>query len=235
MKSQTIQNNLLVIKERIALAAQKAGRRAEDIQIVAVTKMVPERLIRQAYNDGLRIFGENRVQEAIPKIMALKDCPEISWHMIGHLQSNKVRKAVENFAMIQSVDSIDIGSKIAGIGHELKRQVEILLEVNVSGETTKFGLSPEEMYSVAEQIREMPELILRGLMTVGPLTIDRGLIRRTFAELKVSFDKIAESQINSGQFNLLSMGMTDDYEIAIEEGSNMIRLGRAIFGERKTI
>lgn len=234
MDSQTIQNNLLIIKERIVQAAQKTGRRAEDIQIVAVTKTFPATLVRQAYTAGLRIFGENRVQEAIPKIIALQDCPEISWHMIGHLQSNKVRKAIENFAMIQSVDSLDLCNKIANISRALGRKVDILLEVNVSGEATKSGLPPEKVFSVVEQVAEVPELILRGLMTVGPLTNDRDRIRRAFANLKGIFDKIAESRINTGQFKLISMGMTDDYEIAIEEGSNMIRLGRAIFGERRT-
>ncbi|MFA7564466.1 MAG: YggS family pyridoxal phosphate-dependent enzyme [Candidatus Neomarinimicrobiota bacterium] len=234
MDSQTIQNNLLIIKERIVQAAQKTGRRAEDIQIVAVTKTFPATLVRQAYTAGLRNFGENRVQEAIPKIIALQDCPEISWHMIGHLQSNKVRKAIENFAMIQSVDSLDLCNKIANISRALGRKVDILLEVNVSGEATKSGLPPEKVFSVVEQVAEVPELILRGLMTVGPLTNDRDRIRRAFANLKGIFDKIAESRINTGQFKLISMGMTDDYEIAIEEGSNMIRLGRAIFGERIT-
>jgi len=234
LDSQTIQNNLLIIKERIVQAAQKTGRRAEDIQIVAVTKTFPATLVRQAYTAGLRNFGENRVQEAIPKIIALQDCPEISWHMIGHLQSNKVRKAIENFAMIQSVDSLDLCNKIANISRALGRKVDILLEVNVSGEATKSGLPPEKVFSVVEQVAEVPELILRGLMTVGPLTNDRDRIRRAFANLKGIFDKIAESRINTGQFKLISMGMTDDYEIAIEEGSNMIRLGRAIFGERIT-
>ncbi|HQQ84673.1 MAG: YggS family pyridoxal phosphate-dependent enzyme [Candidatus Marinimicrobia bacterium] len=234
MDSQTIQNNLLIIKERIVQAAQKTGRRAEDIQIVAVTKTFPATLVRQAYTAGLRNFGENRVQEAIPKIIALQDCPEISWHMIGHLQSNKVRKAIENFAMIQSVDSLDLCNKIANISRALGRKVDILLEVNVSGEATKSGLPPGKVFSVVEQVAEMPELILHGLMTIGPLTNDRDWTRRAFANLKGIFDKIAESRINTGQFKLISMGMTDDYEIAIEEGSNMIRLGRAIFGERIT-
>ncbi|MDD5230511.1 MAG: YggS family pyridoxal phosphate-dependent enzyme [Candidatus Marinimicrobia bacterium] len=232
MNQQTIRNNLLEIMERITRAAEKSGRKSSEIEIIAVTKNVPESVIRQAYQVGLRIFGENRIQEAIPKIAALKDCEEITWHMIGHLQSNKARKAAENFAMIQSVDSLELACKLARIGYETDKHIEILLEVNVSSEATKSGVQPINLVSIAEKIAALPEVTLRGLMTIGPLTTDKKLIRKAFITLRQYFEKISLSGMFQRNFNIISMGMTDDYDIAVEEGSNMVRIGRGIFAER---
>lgn len=233
MNQQLIQNNLLEINERLARAAQKAGRKSSEIQIVAVTKNFPESVIRLAYQTGLRRFGENRIQEAVPKIESMHDCPEIKWHLIGHLQSNKARKAVERFALIQSVDSLALAQKIATIGRENNHQIEILLEVNVSGEAAKSGLPPDDVISVAGAIGELAEIKLRGLMAVGPLTANEKIIRKAFSLLRDKYDKIAERSGYPTDFNILSMGMTDDFEIAVEEGSNMVRIGRGIFGVRE--
>lgn len=232
MNQQIIQDNLLRIRERVAHAADKSGRTPEEITIVAVTKAVHESVIRQAYQIGHRVFGENRIQEAIPKIEALDACFGINWHMIGHLQSNKVRKAVEKFAIIQSVDSLDLARKIARFCRESDRQIEILLEINVSGEASKSGLSPVNLMATSAEIENLSEIVPRGLMTVGPLTTDRRIIRKAFETLRECLEKVAASGIFGINFNILSMGMTDDYEIAVEEGSNMVRIGRGIFGER---
>ncbi len=232
LNQQLIQDNLQKINERLALAAGRAGRRPSEIQIIAVTKNFPESAIRLAYRAGLWSFGENRVQEALPKIESLKDCPEIKWHMIGHLQSNKARKAVENFALIQSVDSPGLAQRIAAIARENKRSVEILLEVNVSGEPAKSGVLPKAIDPVFEEICSLSEIKLRGLMAVGPLTDNEKTIHGAFKLLKDKFDKLAASG-DRADFNILSMGMTDDFEIAVEEGSNMVRIGRGIFGARE--
>lgn len=233
MNQQLIQNNLLEINERLARAAQKAGRDRSEIQIVAVTKNFPESVIRLAYQAGLRLFGENRIQEAIPKIESLRDCAGINWHLIGHLQSNKTRKAVEHFALIQSVDALALAQKIAAIGRENNHQIEILVEVNVSGEAAKSGVSPDNVISVTEAIGGFPEIKLRGLMAVGPLTTNEKTIRKAFSLLREKFNKVAERSNCPAKFDILSMGMTDDFEIAVEEGSNMVRIGRGIFGERE--
>jgi len=235
LNQHIIQNNLLEIKDRIARAARRAGRKPEEIKIVAVTKTHPADVVLLAYRAGLWIFGENRIQEATPKIETLSEYPEITWHLIGHLQSNKARKAVEYFDLIQAVDSAELAERLAGIGREKEQKIPILLEVNVSREATKYGLSPQDLSPVLDKIASLPEIEIQGLMTIGPLAGTDMQIHRAFAELRKIFEKTAAIVAERRRFDILSMGMTDDFEIAIEEGANMIRIGRGIFGERAPI
>ncbi len=215
--------NLARVNERIISACQRSGRAHAEVTLVAVTKNVGVDLIQQAYECGVRDFGENRIQEARTKVEAeVLKLPGIKWHLVGHLQSNKAGHAATLFHVIHSVDSV----KVARIlnDHSTGR-LTVLVQVNVSGEATKYGVSAAELGGVLEKINDMENLDLQGLMTIAPLTGDTGLIRSCFRELR----RLAL------RYNLkhLSMGMSDDFEIAIEEGATIIRVGRAIFGERR--
>jgi pyridoxal phosphate enzyme (YggS family) len=216
-----IEKNLLEIKELIYRACQRSSRNPDDISLVAVTKLVDIEKVKRAVELGIKDIGENRVQEAEGKISGLIDLKqEITWHMIGHLQSNKVKLAVRLFDMIQSVDSI----RLASILDSHSCNLPVLLEVNVSGEHSKNGFKEEELKRAMEEIRSTTGLNVKGLMTVAPLVNDAEEVRPIFRRLR----KLAESL----DLQHLSMGMTDDFEVAIEEGATIIRLGRAIFGER---
>lgn len=221
-----IADNLKRVNEKIAAAAARAGRNPTDVTLVVVTKTRAPDEIRAAAEAGVRVFGENRIQEAAVKIPELADL-RVSWHMVGHLQRNKVKKALELFDVVQSLDSLRLAAEI---DKRAAGPVPCFLEANTSGETSKFGVAPAEVAGLVSELAEYPNIDLRGLMTVGPLTTDADRIRRAFAELAASFDEVKTSA--GGQFRELSMGMTDDYEIAIEEGATIIRVGRALFGER---
>ncbi len=203
----------------------------EKITLVAVSKTFPIEKILQAYSYGLNIFGENKVQEALAKIEELKDYTDIGWHLIGHLQSNKVKKC-KVFKMIQSIDSIKLIEEISKFNETEKP--EILIQINSSGEFTKSGLSFDEIYPFFDKIFEtniVNKVNIRGLMTIGPLTSDVGKIRTAFKNTRKIYEDL---QIKYKlRFDTLSMGMSDDYKIAIEEGSTMVRIGSLIFGERK--
>jgi len=216
------------IRNRMAEAAVRAKRSPEEITLLAVTKTFPIDTIRQAYAAGLRDFGENRVQEALGKIAELP--PEVRWHLIGQLQTNKINKIIGKFSLIHSVDSLHLAEALSarsgGAGQE------ILLEVNTSGEASKSGVRPQETLVTAEEIARLPHLKLRGLMTVGPLTEDVAKQREAFKKLKGLFDAIRSKDWAGPIFSTLSMGMSSDFEIAIEEGSTLIRVGTALFGAR---
>ena len=202
-----------------------------DVKLVAVTKTVNVETIRKAYELGLRDFGENRIQEAIPKMQLLSDLKDINWHFIGHLQTNKVKKC-KDFYMIQSISSMELLDLLANLSME--KRMNILIEVNSSREPSKSGVLPENMESFFERLIKKNYhniFSVRGFMTIGPLTDDRLKIRDTFKMTKKLYDNIQE--IFSIKFDTLSMGMSNDYDIAIEEGSTMIRIGSKIFGERK--
>jgi PLP dependent protein len=217
-----IEKNLEIVKEKIAKACRRCGRKPEEIKLVAVTKTVSVGDIRQAYDLGIRDFGENRVQEAELKIAGLSFLkPGITWHMIGHLQSNKARVASRLFNVIESVDSI----KLAEVLNQHASGFPVLLEVNVSGEESKSGLGEADLKSAFESIKTLPNIQVTGLMTVAPIAENPEEVRPVFRRLKVLADEL--------NLKNLSMGMTDDYEVAIEEGATIIRLGRAIFGERR--
>ena len=218
-----LEENLRQLGLRITRAAQRANRTPAEITLIAVTKTIDPPLIKQAFEVGIRHFGENRVQEANSKMEQLSTLqPPPIWHMVGHLQTNKAQKAVELFDMIQSVDSVRLAEALS---RHSQRNIPILLEVNVFGEVSKFGFSPAEVSSAVEQIACLPFLEIRGLMTIAPLTGNPEEVRPVFRQLRLLRDSLGLEH--------LSMGMTDDFEVAIEEGATMVRIGRAIFGERR--
>lgn len=226
-----VADRLRQVKERIAQRAQEAGRRPEEIEILGATKGVPPERILEAYEAGIRLFGENRVQEAEAKI-PLVHAP-VRWHMIGHLQRNKVKKAVRLFSGVESVDRpelvVELEKRLAPLG----KRMEVLIEVNTSGEPQKHGLPPDEgsLMALAERILEAPHLELRGLMTLGPYPPEEKRSRRAFALLRALRDRL-EARLGR-PLPVLSMGMSEDYEWAILEGATRLRLGRALFGERR--
>ncbi len=199
-----------------------------------MTKTVPLDRIAAAYQLGLRDFGENRVQEGMGKIAdsAALGLTLARWHLVGHLQTNKVKTAVAIFDIIHSIDSVHLAEAVSRRAVAAGRTVPVLLEVNVAGEASKFGFSPGELPAALEQISKMPGLQLEGLMTVAPLARDPEEIRPVFRRLRELWDELRQSY-NLSHFRHLSMGMTDDYQVAIQEGATMVRLGRAIFGERR--
>jgi len=216
------------VQVRIADAAVRSGRDPGEITLVAVTKTVPVVEIQAAYDEGLRDFGENRVQEALPKVESMPS--DIRWHLIGRLQTNKINKVLGRFGLIHSVDSIDLAR---GISQRSTGCVQdILLEVNTSGEGTKAGVGIGEAIRQAQEIARLPGLVLRGLMTVGPQTEDAGVRREAFRRLQDLYGEIRSSGYAGGSFNILSMGMSSDYEDAVAMGSTHVRVGTALFGER---
>jgi len=218
-----IEVNIREVRRRISAACEQSRRSPGEITLVAVTKGFEPAAMRVAFDFGIKDFGENRVQEAEGKIAQLSDLRQsVTWHMVGHLQSNKAKVALNLFDIIHSVDSI----RLAGILNRLvKKPLPILLEVNVSGESTKTGFSPEEVGATVKEIRQLPNLEVLGLMTVAPVVSNPEDVRPVFRKLR-------ELRDLSG-LRHLSMGMTDDFEVAIEEGSTMLRIGRAIFGNRR--
>lgn len=223
-----LQTRLQEIRDRIAQAAARSGRSPQAVTLLAVTKTFPVETLRQAYDLGLRAFGENRVQEALPKIESLP--LDIRWHLIGQLQSNKINKILGKFVLIQSVDSLGLAQALSSRlgGHPQ----DVLLEVNTSGEASKSGASPEAALEEARAISGTPGIRLRGLMTVGPLTEDRDRQREAFKKLKDLFEGLKAKNIGGADLSILSMGMSGDFEAAIEEGSTLVRIGSALFGRR---
>ena len=228
MASGDIKFNLEAVQERIALACRRAGRSREDVTLIAVTKTVAPDTIETAYKLGICHFGENRVQEAEKKIKLLFHLrPNPSWHMIGHLQSNKIKTAVGLFDMIHSVDSLELAKTLDLRAQSLNHRIPVLLQVNVSGESSKNGFSIKNINAEYSRICCLPGVIVSGLMTIAPSVKDPEQVRPIFIKLRELRDHFGLEH--------LSMGMTDDFEVAIEEGATMIRLGRAIFGERSTL
>ena len=223
-----LEDRLREVRAKIAEAAARSGRSFNAVTLLAVTKTFPVETLQQAYDLGLRPFGENRVQEALPKMEVLPS--DIQWHLIGQLQTNKINKVLDRFVMIQSIDSTHIAQ---GLSTRLGgRSQDVLLEVNTSGEASKSGVSPEDALSNARVVAGLPGLILRGLMTVGPLTGSEQKQREAFKKLKELFE-VAKSEGFAGDgFSVLSMGMSGDFETAIEEGSTLVRIGSALFGKR---
>jgi len=199
------------------------------ITVIAITKNHPASVIREAITYGIKDIGENRVQEAEAKFSELQGI-FFTRHMVGHLQENKVNKAAVIFDFIQSIDSLQTAEKLNKKLMEINKKMPVLIEVNTSGEESKFGIKPEEAEGFTEKIFELPYLLLKGLMTIGPLTEDKQKIRKAFSNLYNLRERL--KSIYKADLSILSMGMSDDFEIAIEEGSNMLRLGRILFGER---
>jgi hypothetical protein len=225
-----IKENLRSIRERINQVAKKAGRNPKDIILVAATKNVDSFRIREAMDNGIRIVGENRVQEAKGKFQELGEVLE--WHFIGHLQTNKVREALNIFSMIQSVDSLRVAKVISQEAMNKGKIQEILLEVNVGEEVNKFGFREEELIAILPAMASLPNLRILGLMTVPPYLSSPENGRPYFRKLRKFSRRLEELGISEVKMQYLSMGMSHDFEVAIEEGANMVRIGTAIFGPR---
>lgn len=234
-----IRNNIQSVRERVAAAAARSGRAAAEITLVGVTKTVSVIAMREAAGCGLTDLGENRVQEAREKIESFNTAERksVRWHLIGHLQTNKVKLAVDLFDMIHSVDSFKLASEISRRAATSGRPMQVLVQVNTSGEDSKFGVLPEEALDLVSRMSELPSVEIVGLMTIGSLEAsvsdNRDDARKSFALLRNIRDEIDRSRIDGVEMKYLSMGMTNDFEIAIEEGSNVVRIGSAIFGSRK--
>jgi pyridoxal phosphate enzyme (YggS family) len=220
--------NLNAIQQRIEAACARAGRATGSVILVAVTKSQPPEVVGEAAKLGLRLFGENKVQEAKAKIPL---CPDrLRWHMIGHLQTNKCRDAVELFEMIQSVDSLHLAEEINQRAEQAAKTLPVLLEVNAVGEASKFGYRPEQLLAELSQLNALPRLEIHGLMTVPPWMPDPEKVRPVFREMRELKERC--EQILGAPLPHLSMGMTGDFEVAIEEGATMVRIGTALFGAR---
>jgi PLP dependent protein len=217
-----IRANLESVRRRMAAAAERSGRALESVRLVAVTKTVGLDEIRALHELGVRDFGENRVPEALRRIEALQGLG-IRWHMIGHLQTNKANKAVGAFDLIHSLDSLRLARALEAAAARSEASVSALIEVNVSGEESKGGFAPGELGSALDEISRMKYLHADGLMTMAPIVADPEQTRPVFAELRALRDRFA--------LRLLSMGMTQDFEVAIEEGANLVRIGTALFRE----
>ncbi len=232
--------NFTGVKELVSAAAVKAGRSQDSIKIVGVSKRHPSEKIVSAVLEGLRDVGEDRLKEAQEKIPEVKrllsnagfDPSQIKWHMVGHMQSNKATKAAELFDVIQSVESVKVANKLSRTAVDSGKLLEIFIEVNVSNEATKSGIQPDGLIDLVGEIRTLPGLNLNGLMTIGPLTGDRNLIGASFEKLKRLRADTCERFGLPAEGWELSMGMTNDFELAIESGSTMVRIGTAIFGLR---
>lgn len=225
-----LEERICAVKARIGRACRKAGRAESDVRLIAVSKTMPWQVVAEAQRLGLDCFGENRVQEAREKIEHIGSGPE--WHLIGTLQSNKAKYAVRLFNLIHSVDSFDLCEAISAEAAKQGRLARVLFEVNVSGESTKHGFDPTELPQAARRALGLPGIQLEGLMTMAPFCDDPEGARPVFRGLKRLFDEIAASRPENGNWRTLSMGMTNDFEVAIEEGATMVRVGRAIFGDR---
>jgi len=230
----SIPANIASIHERIAAATRRTGRDPKHIALMAVSKTHPPERIREAYEAGLRLFGENRVQEFASKIGALQNLPDAEWHMIGHLQTNKAGKTVELFNAVDSVDSLKLAEKLDAAARQIGKNLSVLIEINVGGEAAKSGVAPdspalEELLLAAPRLER---LMFHGLMTVPPFTDDQRAARPYFQKLRELRDAIAARKLPGVSMDVLSMGMSHDFEVAIEEGSTCVRVGTAIFGER---
>jgi len=225
-----ITQNIASIRERIKRSALLAGRRPEEVRLVAVSKTMPADRIREAVAAGLRIFGENYIQEARDKASALSDLP-IEWHFIGHLQTNKAKYAVRQFTLIHSVDSERLIAEIDREAQKVGKIQDILIQVNIAGEDTKSGVEPDELYTLLETAAAHPRVRVVGLMTMPPYSEEPEVVRPVFRALKTLAERYA-GVIPGTDLRELSMGMSGDFEVAISEGATLVRIGTAIFGER---
>lgn len=227
---ENLADNLARIRARVARAAERAGRDPASVTLIAVTKGVDAGTIARAVEAGVTDIGENRVQEARAKF---PDVPAgVRRHMIGHLQTNKVRQCLELFDVVHSLDRLSLAETISRRATAMGKEVPVLVQVNVAGEATKHGLAPAQVLPFVRTVAEMPGLAVRGLMTMAPLVDDPETVRPVFRELRRLAETVAEAGIRGVSMEWLSMGMSNDFEVAVEEGSTMIRVGTAIFGPR---
>ena len=225
-----LSDNLQKVWSNIINSCKAVSRNPVEVTLIAVSKTKPVEMLQEAYDAGARIFGENKVQEILDKYDQLPS--DIQWHMIGHLQRNKVKYIVDKVAMIHSVDSLRLAETIEQEAAKKDLVIPILLEVNVAEEESKFGLKLEEVLPLVEKISHFPHVQIMGLMTIAPFTLNPEDNRKVFRTLKKLSVDISEKNINNVNMSVLSMGMTGDYEVAVQEGSTMVRVGTGIFGER---
>ena len=226
-----IEDNLKEVNEKIEGACQRSQRNRESVTLIAVSKTKPVPLLMEAYEEGCREFGENKVQELVEKYEAMPK--DIKWHMIGHLQRNKVKYIVDKAALIHSVDSLKLAEEISKEAVKKQVEVSILIEVNIAGEDTKFGVSPRETEGLVRAVSTLPGIRVKGLMAIAPYVENPEDNRKYFASLKQLSVDINCKNIDNVNMNVLSMGMTGDYMVAVEEGATMVRIGTGIFGERQ--
>ena len=219
------------MRHQIGEAAEKAGRNPDSIRLVVVSKQNPPEKVLEAYQAGARCFGENKIQEAVPKIDEVH-LPDISWHFIGHLQKNKIKYLDSRFELIHSVDSLSLAEKISAHCESQERVQAVLLQVNVSGEDAKFGMTPTELKNHLKGFGHLNGIQVRGLMTIPPQSDDPDDSRPFFSGLRELRDECEALKIQGIQLNELSMGMTNDFKIAVEEGATLVRVGTAIMGKR---
>ncbi len=225
-----LSENLVQVEENIARACARAGRQREEVTLVAVSKTKPVEMLQEIYDCGIREFGENKVQEMCGKMDVLPT--DIHWHMIGHLQTNKVKYLIGRTTLIHSVDSLHLAQEIERLSARQGIVTDILVEVNIAEEESKFGIHKEEGIALVRDISGLPHLRIRGLMTIAPYVEDPELNRPFFREIKQLSVDIREQNIDNVDMDILSMGMTGDYEVAVEEGATIVRVGTGIFGER---
>ena len=232
MSGSRIAENLASVRERIARAAARVGRDPRSVRLVVVTKGVGADLIREVVEAGADCLGENRVQEARQKLAVLGDLP-VKWHMVGHLQTNKVKYVIGMFEMIHSLDRLSLAEELDRRAGQRRTTVDVLVQANVSGEQTKFGVAPEETVEFIRQVSRFEHVKVKGLMTMAPFVPDPELARPCFRRLRELADEVRREAVGGVDMDWLSMGMTNDFEVAIEEGANLVRIGTAIFGERR--
>ncbi|MGA7077215.1 MAG: YggS family pyridoxal phosphate-dependent enzyme [Terriglobales bacterium] len=230
----SIARNITEMQDRVVAAAQRVGRSPSEITLMAVSKTSPAERISEAYAAGLRVFGENRLQEFVDKADALRDLPDAEWHMIGHLQTNKAAKAAGLFDAVDSLDSVRLADKLNAAAENAGKTLSVLIEINVGGEQAKSGLAPnsDELEQILRSAPQWRNLEIRGLMTVPPYTEDPEGSRAYFRQLRGIRDRLAQRKLPQIGTAVLSMGMSHDFEVAIEEGATCVRVGTAIFGER---
>lgn len=221
--------NFLVITKNIKVAAEKSGRNARDIILLAATKTVDVDTVNYAIEKGIKYIGENKVQELLSKDNNIID---VHKHFIGHLQTNKVKDIIERVEMIESVDSLKLANEISRQAEKRGITMDILIEVNIGGEESKWGFTPEETATAIEDISKLPNIRIKGLMSIPPVCANPEENRKYFRKMYKLFIDIRTKKVDNSSMDILSMGMSDDYEIAIEEGANLIRLGTALFGKR---
>jgi pyridoxal phosphate enzyme (YggS family) len=228
----SIRENIDDITKKIENTCKKIGRNPKDITVIAVSKTVESKRAKEAVNAGINNLGENRVQELIKKYDELSDL-DVKWHMIGHLQKNKVKYIIDKTVLIHSVESLSLAEEINKRAEKNNLIANVLIELNIGEEESKFGINEENVYDFITSMEQFENIKVLGLMTVAPFCENPEDVRWVFKKMKNIYDKISTMNLRNTEMNYLSMGMTNDYEIAIEEGSNIIRIGTAIFGARK--
>lgn len=227
----SVAENISIVRQKIKEAAIRGGRNPETVKLVAVTKTVEPSIMEEAFNEDVLMFGENRVQELLRKYPVFEN--RVEWHLIGHLQTNKVKQIIDKTALIHSLDRISLAREISATAQQREITVPVLVQVNISGEESKYGLAPDEVFDFLTEIVTYPGMRVLGLMTIAPLVAVPEETRPVFRGLRQLAQQIRDRKFPGVDMHWLSMGMTNDYEVAVEEGANLVRIGSGIFGPRK--